>query len=270
MPYYGQNMSPADYWNQQQNNQRGNVQNVLNMIMTMKQFKMNQEEKKRKETLEAGKYADEQNRYHQQTMRQSKLDELAMRQGEADILHTGALTEKAQRPLAPTVTAQRQAYAKYLLDNNQIDQKEFDHMYIYGTPPKKEGLTPFQDWSKLSTEMSRNQSRTRNKIGDIGRRINKKREPMSQAEMFSIYAAGGTPDIKIDKQGILNLEEAIEILSRIEGVSYERLLNNEQKRILAYISGNMGKIEKEGLEIEDNQKTGESRIKINGKWVVFK
>ena len=61
MAYYNQgSMSPADYWNEQQGNQRNTMQNVLNLMMTMKQMKMQQGEQQKAQQLEASKYADEQ------------------------------------------------------------------------------------------------------------------------------------------------------------------------------------------------------------------
>ena len=268
-------MSPADYYNQQQKDQRGNTQNVLNMIMTMKQFKMNQEEKKRTETLEAGRYADEQNRLHQQMGRQAKLDELAMRKGEADIKYTGALTKKAQRPLKPTIPEQRQAYADFLYKNEELSGDEYQQFSLTGTLPTKK-LTPYQEYSKTSTSMGRSQSYVRNKISDYNRTIAKLNEPMSQTELIGRLATDSFEgaDLSVDKEGIKNLESASGVLARLEMIAQDRQWTPGEKKLMTYIAGNRENIRKNGLEMQaaevNGVRTGEVRIKINGQWVEIK
>lgn len=74
MAYYSRGMysSPADYWNEQQQNQRSDIQNVLNSFMVMKQYKMNQAEQKRTQAKEQEKWDFEQKKY-QNLQEQQKI-----------------------------------------------------------------------------------------------------------------------------------------------------------------------------------------------------
>ena len=263
MPYYNQNMSPADWYNKQQENRGSNVQNVLNMIMTMKQFKMNQEKERSAKELEAKRYSDTQ-------ARQQKAFQFEQEKQRATEDYRTKSLEIAGRPKPLTIDERRQGYADFLYKNNELTDEEYKQFKLTTTLPKKEGLTTFQKYSKTSTEMSRAQSYVRNKITDYRRGITSAKEPMSQAEMFGIYAAGGTPDIKIDTEGIGNLENATRILSMLEMIVQDRQWTSDEKKIMTYIAGNRGKIQEGGLEAETSPSTGFTRVKIRGQWVTFK
>ncbi len=272
MAYYNQGRfaSPADYYNEQQKNQRGGIQNVLNMIMMLKQYKMNQTEKKQEQQRYTATQEQAQKKWGAEQQQQVIANQLAERGMVAEESRAESQRITAKRPTAISISTQRQAYADSLLKSGELSSQEYQQFKLTGTLPKKEGLTTFQQYSKKSTEMGRNQSYVRNKISDYGRGITNLKEPMSQSEMWAVYATGGVPDVKIDTEGIRNLESATRILSMLEMIVQDRPWTSDEKKILTYISGNRGRIQKEGLEAETSPSTGMTRVKIRGQWVIFK
>ncbi|KKL64662.1 hypothetical protein LCGC14_2162730 [marine sediment metagenome] len=271
--YGGRYSSPADYWNEQEQSQRSNIQNVLNMMLVMKQNKMNQADKQQEQQRYAATQEQAQKKWGVEQQQQVIANQLAERGMVAEESRAESQRITAKRPMAIPISTQRQAYADSLLKSGELNPQEYQQFKLTGTLPKKEGLTTFQQYSKKSTEMGRSQSYVRNKITNYGRSIDHENAPMSQAELIDrLMNAEAYKDrpLNIDEVAIKNLESARSVLAQLESTSYDQAWTKDEKRILAYISGNREKIKKEGLRIAVNQQTGEKVVEINGKWLTYR
>ena len=263
MPYSQYYSDPAQYGIRQDENRQEQFRQLLNMIIASKQMKQEKKDKEREWGFQQKQYAD-------------KLAQAQWQQGQeerrtsADEKRAEATMINAKTPPKVTIPEQRQAYADYLLKSGNLSPKEYQQFTLTGTLPTKEGLTSYQEYSKLSTELSRSQLLIRNKLDDVDKKIYKIKEPMSMAEITGRALSGTLGEVKVDTEGIKNLETARTILTDLEMIVQNRPWTKDEQRILAYIAGNTEKISKEGLRTGTNQETGEKWIEINNKWIRYK
>ncbi len=278
MAYYNQGRysSPADYWNEQQQSQRSNIQNVLNMIMVMKQHKMNQGEKQRTQAQEQKKWEFEQQKYAD-TRRQQGVENIRAERSLGSLEgFREAQVKQMERPPVETIGAQRQKYATWMFENDKVNQSEYDYFMSEGTWPKKEGLTTFNEYTIKQNKLKINQGVVKDKLSLYGREIGRLQEPMTTNELIArLNRPGELGDVaEVDTKTIVNLQKGQRVLSLLQMTSIERDWTQEEKRIVAYISGNMAKIGREGIEVKEAKiggvSTGAYRIKVGGKWLIFK
>jgi len=160
--YYGG--GPAQYAQQQQGNRQQQFRDLMNMMVAMQQMKY------QKEQDEWGKAFD---------MRQF---EQKQKESVASIEHAKAQTEKEKamaqnyrRPDAPPKKAEwetRDDYATYLHEAGELDDKQYQHIKLYGKPPpdvEVDKLTTYQQYQKNDKMRANKESFT----SGVGNKVDK-------------------------------------------------------------------------------------------------
>jgi len=246
------------------------MQNVLNLMMTMKQVKMQQEQRRKEEGKEQEKWQFEQKKYQDALAFNAKEYALAERRVTSQEKRDTLYGESLKVPPKESEWEYQNRYADFLFKKGDLDKEGLEYFNLYRKAPPDTKITPKEEYDRFYAEQGRNQSYSRNKLTDIDRRIAKKKEPLGQTELMMKLIADDKTPVDIDNVGIQNLEDARAIFSRLELVSQDRLWNSDEKKVMKYLVSNIPKIEKEGVTLSKNDQTGETWILIGKEWVSLK